>query len=98
RAGVGGETEAGEPRHVAARNPRQALASTIGAVRHRTAGARRHPPPNIPVAHAEAAGTDPHLTAMRAADHQTVKNVDAAAQQSEEIKPTFRSKLAETLT
>ena len=90
-------TEAGEPGH-AALNPRQALASTIGAVRHRAAVARRRPPPNVPVANAEAAGTDPNLTAMRAADHQTVKNVDAAAQQSEEIKPTFRSKLEETLT
>jgi hypothetical protein len=97
-AGVGGETEAGEPRHAAARNPRQALASTIGAVRHRATIAHRHPRPDIPVANAEAAGTDPNLTAMRAADHQTVKNVDAAAQQSEEIKPTFRSKLEETLT
>jgi hypothetical protein len=85
---AGGETEADEPRQAAARNPRQAIASTIGAVKHRAAHARRYPHPSIPVAHAEAAGTDPNLAAMRAADHQTVKNVDAAAQQSEEIKNT----------
>jgi hypothetical protein len=102
-AGAGGtkpapataEAEAVQPRK--ARDPRQAIAPTVGAIRQRAGVARHYRPANEPVAHAEAAGTDPGVAAMRVADHRTIENVDAAARQSDEVKPTFRSKLKETL-
>jgi Domain of unknown function (DUF4157)/Novel toxin 15 len=79
------------------RDPRQAIAPTIGAVKKRAGGARAHPAATAPVSAAEAAGTDPARAAARAADQQTVANVGAATQKSDEVTPTFKTKLKQTL-
>jgi hypothetical protein len=46
---------------------------------------------------AEAAGTNPSKAAARAADGETVANVMAATQKSDEVTPTFKTKLHDTL-
>ena len=81
----------------AAPNPRQAIASTIGAVKQRAKGAGVHPPASTPVSAAEASGTEPGREAARAADQQTVANISTATQQSDQVTPTFKSKLKDTL-
>jgi Domain of unknown function (DUF4157)/A nuclease family of the HNH/ENDO VII superfamily with conserved AHH len=96
-AGASGEGAAVERKTPDVRDPRQAIAPTIGAVKKRAGGARAHPAAAAPVSAAEAAGTDPSRAAARAADQQTVANVGAATQKSDEVTPTFKTKLKQTL-
>jgi hypothetical protein len=92
-----GEGAAVERKTPEVRDPRQAIAPTIVAVKKRAGGARAHPAATAPVSAAEAAGTDPTRAAARAADQQTVANVGAATQKSDEVTPTFKTKLKQTL-
>ena len=77
-APTSGEDAAGERKKAVERDPRQAIAPTIGAVRHRAQGARAHPAAKAPVDAAEVAGTDPTKAAVRTADEGTVDNFMAA--------------------
>jgi hypothetical protein len=96
-AAISAEGAAGDRKAAAAPDPRKAIGTTIGAVKHRARGQQAHPAPSAPVATAEAAGTDPGREAARAADQQTVAKVSAATKKSDEVTPTFKSKLQQTL-
>jgi Domain of unknown function (DUF4157) len=96
-AAISGEGTLGERKAAVAPDPRKAIGATIGAVKHRARAQQTHPAPSAPVATAEAAGTDPGREAARAADQQTVANVNAATKKSDEVTPNFRTKLHGTL-
>jgi Domain of unknown function (DUF4157) len=96
-AAADGTGDVGKRKPDVAPDPRKAIGATIGAVKQRAGGQRAHPPAAAPVASAEAAGVDPAREAVRAADQQTVANVDAAAPNPDQVTPTFKSKLKETL-
>ena len=90
----GAEAQAGAPEVAAAPNPREAIAPAISAVRHRAAGARKHPPASAPVASAQAAAKVPETEQTRGAAEKTVKNLDTAAENTEKVK---REKFKEAL-
>ena len=85
-----------EAEAVAAPSPREAIAPAISAVRHRAAGARRHPPASAPVASAQAAAINPETEQTRSAAAQTVENLDEAEAREVERKQ-FKDKLREAL-
>lgn len=97
-AAEGGKTQLEEPEVPAAPNPREAIAPAISAVRNRASGERQHRPASVPVASAQAAGQDPQTEQTRMAARQTVENLDASQENTEEVKRTeFKNALREAI-
>src|SRR5207244_11015786 len=86
-------------RSAAPPSPRQAIAPTIGAVHRRAAVARKHSEPaSAPVDNAQAAAIKKGTEQQRSAATQTVKNLDAAKDESKQLpRDDFKSKLKEAI-
>ncbi len=92
------EEESGAQEVAAAPSPREAIAPAISAVHNRATGEQQHRSPNVPVASAEAAGQDPQTEQTRMAAQQTVTNLDAETENTEEVKrEQFKSKLRKAI-
>ncbi|MFE7629739.1 hypothetical protein [Kocuria sp. NPDC057446] len=76
----------------------EAVAPAVAALRRRAAKAASHAPAGSVVGSAQAAAIQPATEQQRSAAENTVKNLDAAQQQTSEVdKSTFRTKLREAI-
>jgi hypothetical protein len=67
-------------------SPRQAMAPAIAAVRQRAAGARKHSPPGVPVASAQAAAITKGAEQRRGAAVGTVANLNTAKEGAKKVE------------
>lgn len=86
----------GKAGKAAAPNARKAIGPAIAAVQRRATATRKHSPPGVSVASAQAAAISPGTEQKRAAATQTVANLDAA--KAEEVKRNeFKTKLKQAI-
>jgi hypothetical protein len=87
------ETEAAAPP-----SPYRAIGPAIKAVNQRRAGLRKHSPPSVPVASAQAAALEKNTEQTRSAAIQTVKTIDRAKDQAKPVqKIDFKEKLRKAI-
>jgi hypothetical protein len=94
-----GEKKAGEEAEAAAPpSPYEAIGPAIKAVNQRTAGLRKHSPPSVPVASAQAAALDKNTEQIRSAARQTVVTIDEAKEQTKQVQRNeFKEKLKKAI-